>query len=251
MDSMARSYGGALPELSRRMNPELSAEFAAFMRERAGEGIYRREVLVGDRAVPLDIYPTVFPSEPRFSESVTSLFRFFTDARDMEVADVGSGSGIQSIAAAIGGARHVDAADINPRAVECSRHNVEMNGLCGTVDVFHSDLFGSFPRKRYDLIIGNLPIVDFDEGDDAVSLALYDPGFAIHRRLFTEARDFLADTGVMIFTHANLQSAGTTDPSEDFRRLESLLEEYGYSVVERESQERLGVTWINYKVRLI
>ena len=146
------------------------------------------------------------------------------------------------------GARHVDAADINQQAVKCSKHNVELNGLQESIEVFYSDLFQNFPRKKYDLIIANLPIVNFDAGDDPISNALYDKGFEIHKRLFAGAKEFLAENGTITFTHANLQSAKTDNPEHDFVVLEKLIDESGYKILKTTEREDLGYTWKNYSI---
>ena len=78
-----------------------------------------------------------------------SVFETFGNLQGLEIADIGSGSGIESIVAVMAGAKHVDAADVNQQAVECSKHNVELNGLQESIQVFYSDLFKNFPKKKY------------------------------------------------------------------------------------------------------
>ena len=51
----------------------------------------------------------------------------------MHVLDVGTGSGILAIAAALLGAANVDAVDIDAEAVEVARENVELNGVSAVV----------------------------------------------------------------------------------------------------------------------
>ncbi|MCD8198893.1 MAG: 50S ribosomal protein L11 methyltransferase [Phascolarctobacterium sp.] len=71
------------------------------------------------------------------------------------VFDVGTGSGILAITAAMLGAESVLAADIDPLAVRIAKDNVKMNGLDGKIDVFHSDLLQSV-KGLADVIIGNI-----------------------------------------------------------------------------------------------
>jgi len=49
--------------------------------------------------------------------------------RDRSVLDLGTGSGIVAIAACLGGARHVLAADIDPYAIAAARLNAAANGV--------------------------------------------------------------------------------------------------------------------------
>jgi len=232
------------------INPEITKNFVSYIKEKAEAGSYRVEVKVGNKVIPIDIFPTVFPPLSNYSISSKSVFEAFVNLKGLEVADIGSGSGIESIVAAMAGANHVDAGDINKQAVDCSKHNVEMNGLQRSIEVFYSDLFQNFPKKKYDLIIANLPIVNFDAGDDPVNNALYDKDFEIRKRLFAGAKDFLTKKGVITFTYANLQSAKTVNPDYDFQVLEKLIDDFGYKVSRKIKREDLGYRWINYKIKL-
>src|SRR3989338_7408601 len=115
------------------INPEITKNFIDFIKEKSETGPYRVEVRVGDKVVPIDVFPTVFPPRSDYSVSSKSVFETFGNLKGLEVADIGSGSGIESIVAVIAGASHVDAADINQQAVDCSKHNVEMNGLQNSI----------------------------------------------------------------------------------------------------------------------
>jgi methylase of polypeptide subunit release factors len=232
------------------INPESTQAFIRAIEKRSGQGRYRVEVAVGDRIIPIDVDPDVFPPKSDYSISSRSVFESFGDLEGLEVADIGSGSGIESIVASYAGAKHIDAGDINPQAVECSKHNVEINGLENSINVFYSDLFSNFPKKKYNLIIANLPIINFDAGEGLINLALYDKGFEIHKRLFDEAKEFLAEDGIITFTHANLQSAHTNNPDYDFEVIEKLISEHGYEITEKQERVEMGYTWINYKIKL-
>jgi methylase of polypeptide subunit release factors len=216
----------------------------------AENGSYRVSVIIGDKNIPIDVYSTVFPPKSNYSISSKNVFKALNKLDDLEVADIGCGSGIETIVALMAGAKHVDAGDINPQAVDCSKHNVKINGMETKVDVFLSDLFLNFPKKKYDLIIANLPIVNYDAGNSLVNQALYDGGFKIHKRLFEEVKEFLTENGIITFSHANLQSGKTENPDYDFQILEKLIDEYGYAIVERVETEELGYKWINYKIKL-
>ena len=231
-----------------KVNPELTRNFVDFIKEKSEKGTYQVEVKVGDTTIPIDVFPTVFPPRSDYSVSSKSVFETFGNLEGLEIADIGSGSGIESIVAVMAGAKHVDAADVNQQAVECSKHNVESNGLQESIQVFYSDLFQNFPKKKYHLIIANLPIVNFDAGDNLINNALYDKGFEIHKRLFAEAKEFLTENSIITFAHANLQSAKTDNPNYDFVVLEKLIDEFGYKVVEKSTREDLGYIWTNYRI---
>ena len=72
-----------------------------------------------------------------------------------EVLDIGSGSGILSIAAALLGANKVDGVDIDPVAVKVSNENAEINGVEDKVTFIKGDLLQEINGK-YDVICANI-----------------------------------------------------------------------------------------------
>jgi len=62
---------------------------------------------------------------------------------DLTVLDVGTGSGILAIAAALRGARAVDALDIDEVSVQVALDNVALNGVGDRVSVARGTLHGS------------------------------------------------------------------------------------------------------------
>ncbi len=63
-------------------------------------------------------------------------------APGMTVLDVGTGSGILSIAAALLGAGPIDAMDVDPVAVEVTRENAALNKVADRIAVSHATLAG-------------------------------------------------------------------------------------------------------------
>lgn len=231
------------------INPQLTKDFVSFMKRKSTSKNYQVKVKIGDQDIPVEVFSTVFPPRSDYSVSSRSVFETFGNLKGLEVADIGSGSGIESIVAVLAGAKHVDAADINKQAVSCSKYNVKANNLQNKIKVFYSDIFKNFPKKKYDLVIANLPIVNFKAKDNTINGALYDNNFEIHKRLFLEARKFLTKKGLITFTHANLQSGGTSEKNYDFKVLEELINDYGYKIVEKKERKDLGYSWINYKIK--
>jgi ribosomal protein L11 methyltransferase len=71
------------------------------------------------------------------------------------LADVGTGSGVLAIGAALLGAAHVDAIDTDPVAVKVARQNISDNGVEDRIDVSVGDRLAGM-RGPYDLIIANI-----------------------------------------------------------------------------------------------
>ena len=79
------------------------------------------------------------------------------DVSGKSVVDVGTGSGVLAISAALSGATAVVAVDISRTAVDCARANVSSLELQKLVTVHESDLFENIAGK-HDIILANLPI---------------------------------------------------------------------------------------------
>ena len=72
-----------------------------------------------------------------------------------KVLDIGTGSGILSIAASLYGADDITAIDIDPLAVKIAKENVMINLKSDVINVFEGDLLKNISGK-YDLIIANI-----------------------------------------------------------------------------------------------
>ena len=70
------------------------------------------------------------------------------------VLDVGGGTGILAVAAALLGARQVTAVDIDPDAVESARLHARLNGVAPRL--VQGDGGRPFARHRFDLVVANL-----------------------------------------------------------------------------------------------
>ena len=73
----------------------------------------------------------------------------------MRVMDVGTGSGILAIGAALVGASDVLAIDIDPVAVKVAKENVKQNGLESSIRVMEGDLVKDV-QETFDLCLANI-----------------------------------------------------------------------------------------------
>ena len=93
------------------------------------------------------------------------------------VLDVGTGSGILAIAAALLGAARVLALDVDPVAVDIARQNVAVNGVEGRVQVLEGSLdavlrFSDAGEPRFDMIVANISTAAIIEAAPALAHAL-------------------------------------------------------------------------------
>ncbi len=75
--------------------------------------------------------------------------------RGGKLLDVGTGSGILAIAAALLGARQVVGVDIDPDAVRVAKENVALNGLSAQIDIREGDLLQGL-SERFDFAAANI-----------------------------------------------------------------------------------------------
>jgi len=184
----------------------------------------------------------VFPASSNFSKTSQGLCKMFGNLIDKNVLDVGTGTGVQAIHAAKGGAKTVTAIDINPDAIECAKENVLLNNVQDRVSVVKSDLFEKIALgTKFDLIIANLPITDFPSSG-VVEASLYDPGYELHRRFLKDAKEYLSHGASIVMTHIDFNGEG------DFEKFEELLTSYGYKVDTFEEMSYLGYQWRLYRI---
>lgn len=74
--------------------------------------------------------------------------------------DLCCGTGVQALISLGRGAAHVDAVDINPRAVALGNMNARLNGLSDGISLYQGDMFTPLPAEsRYDRITCNPPLL--------------------------------------------------------------------------------------------
>jgi methylase of polypeptide subunit release factors len=167
---------------------------------REGDQLIPRAMLlpVGDFLVASD-HPQAIErgeSEMVLWPNPTSKFlsRFAVRRHSRATLDLGTGSGILSLAAA----RHSDqvvATDLNQRAIDFTTFNARLNGI-DNIEVLMGDCFAPVLNRRFDLILSNPPFfitpkTDYMFCDNELELD------QLCRRLVKEASDHLNEGGYM------------------------------------------------------
>ena len=132
------------------------------------------------------------------------------DGAGLEVADIGTGSGIIAICAAknLRQAR-VTAVDISPAALQVAQSNAAEHGVADRMAFVESDLFAAVPPDaRFDIVASNPPYVTAEEMDQLEpTVRNYEPrtalqagpsGTAIIERLIPEAAGRLKPGGWLL-----------------------------------------------------
>lgn len=71
------------------------------------------------------------------------------------ILDIGTGSGILSIAAVLLGAKEATGVDLDPVAVEVANENIEINGLSDKINILHGDLL-TLIEGQFDMVVANI-----------------------------------------------------------------------------------------------
>ena len=134
---------------------------------------------------------------------------------------MGCGTGIISIHCAKGGAK-VTAVDINPRAVDCTRDNANLNNM--DITVFLSDLFEAL-EGMFDLVIFNPPYLPvYDEGDLEKAWAGGEGGIEVVDKFLNGVVEHLTPNGrvlLLVSSKMDLEGLFNANPRFSRRVLES------------------------------
>jgi release factor glutamine methyltransferase len=99
--------------------------------------------------------------------------------------EIGCGTGIIAVSAALAGCDRVVAADINPAAARNAAMNADRHGVGGRFTAMHSDLFAQLDEhERFDTIFWSSNYVD--------------PGYRTHHRFLAAAPRWLTPGGVIL-----------------------------------------------------
>jgi release factor glutamine methyltransferase len=138
--------------------------------------------------------------------------------------EVGSGTGLIAVTAALAGCASVTAIDISAEAVRNTARNAHRHGVADRVRTLVSDVFDALPGERFDMIFWNSNFIEVP-ADFACTTPLersvFDPDYATHRRYLAQAGDHLRPGGRLLL---GFSSMGSLD------RLAGLASELGLRV---------------------
>jgi HemK-related putative methylase len=141
-----------------------------------------------------------------------------------EFLEIGPGTGTTVIFAALKGAKHVTAIDINPDAVANTLENAEINGVKDKVTVLQGDIYKPLKKdSKFDTIYWNTPFGYVDNEDISVlEKAVFDPGYKATKRFVNQAKEHLKENGRLLI--------GFSTTLGKFEILEEFLKKAGFTV---------------------
>jgi release factor glutamine methyltransferase len=129
------------------------------------------------------------------------------------VLDLGTGIGILGIIAAKK-AKTVFASDISVESVRLAKKNAETNGVGKKFFAFAGDMFENLKTNRFDLIIGNIPMMPALPANQKDPLSHAKDGGPDGRhfldKMIKEAPDYLKDRGKLLFQQFDFLCVRTT-----------------------------------------
>ena len=126
------------------------------------------------------------------------------------VLDMGTGSGIQALAAIeVPSVREVVAVDINPKAVEALRQEIEKKKL-RKVRVLQSDLFENV-EGHFNMVIFNPPYLPEDKGVEDKAIYGGKKGWEISERFLQNVSNYLFPEGTVLFLFSSLTNKQKID----------------------------------------
>ncbi|MEU4657379.1 methyltransferase domain-containing protein [Streptomyces sp. NPDC023723] len=178
-----------------------------------------------------ELLPGVFaPVHTDSTELFTAWLPFPVGGRFLEV---GCGTGVTAVMAALAGCAHVTAVDITTDAVRNTEANAARHGVGDRVRAVHSDLFDALaPDDRFDLVFWNSNVVPAPEEfvySRGLQHAIFDRGYTAHHRYLRDGLTRLTEAGRLFL---GFNSLG------DLPRLTSLATRSGARITARQDSAR-------------
>ena len=161
--------------------------------------------------------PVIFPGASKQSELHTHEGESFLE--------IGSGTGIFSVLAALNGADRVVATDINPDAVANTKENAHLHKVADKLTTLLGDMFEPLAKNDvFDVIFFNIPFCHRNKKETAsmLSKSLFDPEHDLLHRFFKEGQKHLKPTGRMLLGYSTTHG--------DITLMHRWAEQYGWDV---------------------
>jgi ribosomal protein L11 methyltransferase len=115
-----------------------------------------------------------------------------------EVIDVGTGSGVLSIAAALLGAKQIQAFDLDEVAVKTARINIKLNKVNQKVDVSQNNLLDNVLENSADVVVANILAEVILRFTDDVARVVRPEGYFIASGIIQKKKDQVIDALISV-----------------------------------------------------
>lgn len=177
-----------------------------------------------------DVYsPVIFPGAKKM--------KMLPISKGDHFLEIGCGTGVFSVLAALDGAEKVVAIDINPNAVANTIDNGEFHGVANKMEVLLGDMFSPLQEdQQFDVIFFNIPFAHRDRSVEELSMlerSLFDPEHELLRRYISEGKKHLKASGKMLLGYSTTHG--------DIDLMYQWAKEYGWDVtlLHKEGDEKV------------
>ena len=198
------------------------------------------------------VYPNVFCPSICNSSKFTSfvLAKNASYLKGKMVLDIGSGTGVQAMVAAISGASKVVASEQNDNAFDNLKDNIKnlenkYSKYNKIIEPIKGNLFSSITEYKglFDVIIGDMPFVNAKlDQNSPIYQCLYDNNHDLHKLLLTKSKDYIKESG-RLYT-----SFSTLGGPEDVEFFENLIHKTDWHVLCKHTFFEDDYGWIVYEL---
>jgi release factor glutamine methyltransferase len=168
---------------------------------------HKDEYIVEVKGLDFWVHPQVLT--PKYSKSALFYVDHWDVKKGMSVLDVGTGSGIMIMFAALAGAQNCIALDINKYACDVAKRNMKLNKVDGRVKVIQSDVYDALKDEKFDRIVFNAPFWDRKADPDfPLMFAFFDEGYKSTKRFLKEGSEYLNPNGKILLGFAGQDDVG-------------------------------------------
>ncbi len=203
------------------------------------------------KPINIIVYKDVFCPKLGNSSKFTSLvlIKNTFELKGKQVLDVGSGTGVQAMVAAVCEAQKVVATEKNDVAYKNLEENINNLKKDYGYDIkcWKGDLFDALPieykTKYFDVIIGDMPFVNAkSDPNTPIHQCLYDNNHEVHKLLLTKSKEYIKENG-KLYT-----SFSTLGGPEDVEFFEKIIHETGWCVRCKHTFFEDGYGWLVYEL---
>lgn len=180
----------------------------------------------------VDFYGNIFKVNknvliPRFEteQLVYETYQRIKDKNNLNIVDLGTGSGCIAITLSKLLGYEIDAVDISKEALEVAKENNSLNNT--KVNFYLGDMLKPL-NKKYDVIISNPPYIAYDEEimdivkNNEPHLALYadNNGLACYEKILSNCKNYLNENAIIAFEIGASQAKDITDIAHKYLNCE-------------------------------
>lgn len=190
-----------------------------------------------------DVLPGVF--SPKYFSDTCFFAEVFPDPKDKKVLEIGPGTGVVSIFAALRGAAHVTAIDINPAAVANTTHNAKRHCVVDKLTILQGDVYRPLQlADQFDIIFWNTPFgLVHDRPLTNLERSVFDVEYQATARFITGAQQHLRPGGMLLI--------GFSSTLGHPQLLRQLLTSAGFQIQQIQARRSREVYPVNFELMIV